>query len=179
MLNLQVSSLGALFRQLGGRAAKAERPPTDNDTVMHWPPTPAKVLASEERLAYKALAKALALEHPKGFLLAHVPVPKVVRVPARYSYREWLSRTGLLTVDFALCDAHGYVRAAVLLPLAEESGRLSRRRERLLRVLQAADVRILVWHRRWQTDEVGLSAALFPHRIGDALAPALPRFEDD
>lgn len=179
MLNLSLPSFTHMFRQLGFGGAKADPADLKSDTVMHWPPTPARVLRSEERLAHKALARALSLEHPKGFLLAHVPVPKLVRVPARNSYREWLSRTGLLTVDFALCDGHGYLRAAVLLPVADEQPRTTRRRERLIRVLQAADVRILIWHRRWQTDEVGLSAALFPHRVGEALAPRFRPEADD
>ncbi len=123
-----------------------------SDTVMHWPPTAARVLVSAERHAHKCIAQALALEHPKGFLLAHVPLHKLVRVPKQYSYREWLSRTGLLTVDFALCDEHGYVRSVVLLPIAADQPRHSRKRERLLRVLGATELAVTHWQREWQND---------------------------
>lgn len=170
MLNLPVAALGNLFKQLGGRSTSHTRPNPDADTVAHWPPTTAKVLASEERLAFKALAKALSLEHPKGYLLAHVPLPRLVRVSSRNSYREWLARAGSLTVDFALCDAHGYIRAAVLLPVGEDNARATRRRERLVRVLHAAGVHVLVWHRQWLSDESALCSALFPQSSMAVLA---------
>lgn len=134
-----------------------------SDTVMHWPPTPARVLVSAERHAHKCLAHALALEHPRGFLLAHVPLHKVVRVPKQYSYREWLSRTGLLTVDFALCDEHGYVRSVILMPVTEDQSRQSRKRERLLRVLGATELEVTLWDREWQNDPAErLRERLFP-----------------
>lgn len=124
-----------------------------SDTVMRWPPTPARVLASTERHAHKCLARVMAMELPKGFLLSHVPLHKLVRVPREHPYREWLSRTGLLTVDFALCDEHGVVRAVVLMPVASEQLRLERRRERLLRVLAATDLPVTLWERDWQSDD--------------------------
>ncbi|MBD4020351.1 hypothetical protein GUI04_15320, partial [Xanthomonas citri pv. citri] len=73
----------------------------------------------------------------------------------QYSYREWLSRTGLLTVDFALCDEHGYVRSVVLLPIAEDQVRHSRKRERLLRVLGATELAVTHWERDWQNETAG------------------------
>lgn len=162
MLNLQLPrAMGAWLNRLTGQ----DNGPTVelSDTVMHWPPTPARVLASAERHAHKAIAQALLLEHPKGFLLAHVPLHKLVRVPRQHSYREWLSRTGLLTVDFALCDEHGSVRSVVLMPLTDEQPRLTHRRERLLRVLSATELSIAQWQRDWQgEDAVRLRAALFP-----------------
>jgi hypothetical protein len=167
MLNLPLPSLGAMLRQLGLRPAQAKPRANAGDTVMHWPPKPARVLGSDERHAFKALARAMALEHPKGFLLSQVPVPKLVRVPARNSYREWLARTGLLTVDFALCDLHGYMRVAVLLPVAEDAPRAVHRRERLLRVLEAAEVPTLIWQREWQTEDAALLRALFPYRLNE------------
>ena len=121
------------------------------------------MLASAERHAHKCLARALTLEHPKGYLLAHVPLHKLVRVPLNQSYREWLSRTGLLTVDFALCDEHGVVRSIVLMPVSDDQLRLQRRRERLLRVLHATDLPIAEWDREWTNDAVErLRHKLFP-----------------
>lgn len=148
MLNLH---LPAWLSNLTGQSAQ-RRQVDASDTVMHWPPTAARVLVSSERHAHKSISHALALEHPKGFLLAHVPLHKLVRVPKQYSYREWLSRTGLLTVDFALCDEHGYVRSVVLLPVAEDQVRHSRKRERLLRVLGATELAVTHWERDWQND---------------------------
>lgn len=163
MLNIHLPhAVGAWLSRLTGQ--EREQVADHSDTVMHWPPTPARVLGGSERHAHKCIAKALALEHPKGFLLAHVPVYKLVRVPLHHSYREWLSRTGLLTVDFALCDEHGYVRSVVLMPLPDEQPRLLRRRERLLRVLGATTLPIMLWDRHIVTDEGGeqLQRLLFP-----------------
>lgn len=168
MLNLHLPrAVGAWLSSLTGQPAQPRR--TDaTDTVMHWPPTAARVLVSAERHAHKSLAQALALEHPKGFLLAHVPLYKLVRVPKQYSYREWLSRTGLLTADFALCDEHGYVRSVILLPVGDDETRQSRKRERLLRVLGATDLRVTLWEREWQNESSErLRAMLFPRTRAD------------
>jgi hypothetical protein len=159
MLNLHLPNwLSSLTGQ-----SKPRRQVDASDTVMHWPPTAARVLASSERHAHKSISQALALEHPRGFLLAHVPLHKLVKVPKQYSYREWLSRTGLLTVDFALCDEHGYVRSVVLLPVADDQQRQSRKRERLLRVLSATELSVTMWDREWQNDTAErLRDRLFP-----------------
>ncbi|MCE4537693.1 hypothetical protein LXT12_10575 [Pelomonas sp. P7] len=166
MLNLHLPrAVGAWLSRLTGQAES--RPADPADTVMHWPPTLARVLGSAERHAHKSLAQALALEHPKGFLLAQVPLHKLVRVPRHHSYREWLSRTGLLTVDFALCDEHGYARAVVLMPIADGQVRQARRRERLLKVLAATELSLATWEREWQNEEPArLRATLFPKSRG-------------
>lgn len=168
MLNLQLPrAVGAWLGRLTGQERAASPSGALGDTVALWPPTPAQVLASTERHAHKHLVQALALEHPKGFLLAHVPLYKLVRVP-RGSYREWLSRTGLLTVDFALCDEHGYVRSVVLMPLREEQQqRLTHKRQRLLRVLGATDLPVVQWDRELLGDDAEqLRRTLFPKPHG-------------
>ena len=166
MLNIHLPrAVGAWLNHLTGQSGT--RRVDASDTVMHWPPTPARLLVSAERHAYKSISQALALEHPKGYLLAHVPLHKLVRVPRQYSYREWLSRTGLLTVDFALCDEHGYVRSVVLLPIADDQPRLVRKRDRLLRVLGATELTVTPWDRAWQTEDGSrLRALLFPRQHG-------------
>ncbi|MBL8275729.1 MAG: hypothetical protein JNL93_03450 [Pelomonas sp.] len=167
MLNLHLPrAVGAWLNSLTGQ--RPARRVDAADTVMHWPPTAARVLVSSERHAHKCLAQALALEHPKGFLLAHVPLHKLVRVPKQYSYREWLSRTGLLTADFALCDEHGYVRAVLLMPVADDQARQSRKRDRLLRVLEATDLKVTLWDREWQNEAPErLRQILFPRVRAD------------
>ncbi|WP_156391722.1 MULTISPECIES: hypothetical protein [unclassified Roseateles] len=166
MLNLHLSSaFGAWLNRLTGQGNAAGAAEL-SDTVVRWPPTPARMLASAERHAHKHIAQALALEHPKGFLLAHVPLHKLVRVPA-HSYREWLSRTGLLTVDFALCDEHGVVRSVVLMPIADDQLRHLRKRERLLRVLAATELPVTTWDREWQNGAADqLRGTLFPKLRG-------------
>jgi len=162
MLNLHLPrAVGAWLSSLTGQGPA--RRVDAADTVMHWPPTPARVLVSAERHAHKCLAQALALEHPKGFLLAHVPLHKLVRVPRQYSYREWLSRTGLLTADFALCDEHGYARSVILMPVVEDQPRQSRKRERLMRVLGATELQVTQWNREWQNEA--------SHRLREILFP--------
>ena len=166
MLNLHLPhAMSAWLSRLTGQS---DAPPVaTSDTVMRWPPTAARVLASAERHAHKSITQALALEHPKGFLLAHLPLHKLVRVPLNQSYREWLSRTGLLTVDFALCDEHGVVRAVVLLPVASDQLRHTRKRERLLRVLEATELAISHWDREWQSEDAErLRGRLFPRQRG-------------
>lgn len=167
MLNLHLPrAVGAWLTRLTGQ--DGDHRPDPADTVMRWPPTAARVMASTERHAHKSIAKALALEHPKGFLLAHVPLHKLVRVPLNHSYREWLSRTGLLTVDFALCDEHGYVRSVVVMPLQGDQPRHTRKRERLMRVLDATELPVTEWDREWQSEDDGirLRATLFPKPRG-------------
>ena len=162
MLNLHLPrAVGAWLSSL--RKTSPPRPAEAADTVMHWPPTPARVLVSSERHAYKSLAQALALEHPKGFLLAHVPLHKLVRVQRQDAYREWLSRTGLLTADFALCDEHGYVRSVILMPVPDHQSRPARKRERLTRVLAATELQVTLWDRAWQAETPErLQQILFP-----------------
>ena len=177
MLNLHLPhALGAWLHRLTGQDGALHSEMTD--TVMRWPPTPARVLASAERHAHKSLAQALALAHPKGFLLAHVPLHRLVRVPLNHSYREWLSRTGLLTVDFALCDEHGVVRSVVLMPLADEQPRHARKRERLLRVLAATELPVTQWDREWQSEDgARLRALLFPKPRGAGYFSDTPHAE--
>lgn len=151
MLNLHLlRSVGAWLSRVTqlARARDGAAPP---DSALRWPPSPALVLASSERHAHEGLRDALALEHPKGFLLSHVPLHKLVRVPPKHPYREWLMRTARLTVDFALLDQHGYARAVVLMPVARDQPRQVRRRGRLLRMLRATRMPMMVWERDCQS----------------------------
>lgn len=62
--------------------------PDLTDTVVRWPATPARVRASAERHACNGIVRALALEHAKGYLLAHEPPHKPVHAPRQHPYRE-------------------------------------------------------------------------------------------
>ncbi len=111
------------------------------DTVADWPPTATRVLTAPERQAYETLVKAL----PGHVVLAQVPLSRFIRVPTRYSYGEWLSRVGQLSVDLLVCDKATSVLAVVEVRGAQESPRSLQRHQRLTRVLKAAGVRVLVW----------------------------------
>lgn len=153
MLNLHFRrSIGGWLNRLTQLAFARDRaaPP---DAALRWPPGPACVLASGERHAHQGLSQALALEHPKGFVLSHVPLHKLMRVPPKHPYRDWLLRTGRLTVDFALLDQHGYTRVVVLMPVARDQPRQLRRRRRLLRWLRATGMPMMVWGRDCQGAE--------------------------
>jgi len=141
--------------------------PEQGDTVSNWPPAPGKVLSGAERLVHTALEGALRAVHPQGYLFAHVPLPRLVRVPSRRSYKDWLARTGHLSADFVLCDANSRTLAVVMIAAFHESPRGQRRRQRLLRVLQAAGVRVVEWKPGWQPEPKALRDALF-----SAAAPA-------
>ncbi len=164
MSNLHLpSALSAWLNRLTRQTPPPSVEPVD--TVMQWPPEAARVLVSAERHAHRSIAQALALQHPKGFLLAHVPLFKLVRVPGQHSYREWLGRAGMLTVDFLLCDEHGYGRAAVLLPLGDDQPRHIRKRDRLMRVLAATELAVTEWDRD--------CAQLTPEQLAAHLMPAV------
>lgn len=134
---------------------------TESDTIASWPPAPGKVLSGAERLIHAALESALRATHPQGFLFAHVPLPRLVRVPSRRSYKDWLSRTGHLSADFVLCDAESRTLAVVMMANFQESPRGQRRRERLLRVLQAAGIQVIEWQIGWQPSRKALCDTLF------------------
>ena len=106
-LNLPAPSAPGSTTSPSARSGHADA----TDTVLLWPPPPTR--AGQRRTHRPQAPQVLALEHPKGYLLTHVPLFKVVKGAKQHSYREWLSRTGLLTVDFVLCDEHGYVRSVV------------------------------------------------------------------
>lgn len=143
--------LAALLPGLAPRASD-ER----HDTVADWPPVPARLLSAPERLAQGILAQAL----PDCQLYAHVPLYRLVRVPNRRSYNEWLSRITTLSADFAICDRSSQVIGAVLLCPREETPRGEQRRERLARVLRAAGLEVVHWEAGWQPHQNELRKAL-------------------
>jgi hypothetical protein len=125
-------------------AQRDEAHATDGlDTVAAWPPQATRVLTTAEREVYDLLRSAL----PAHMVLAQVPIQRFIKVPTRNSYAEWLRRVGQLSVDLVVCDRHSQVIAIVEVQAADEpvSGRVQRRRERLLRVLKAAEIPVHVW----------------------------------
>ncbi len=127
-----------------------------DDTVAAWPPVPARLLNAPERLAQGQLLQAL----PDCQVFVHLPLARLVRVPNRRSYNEWLSRISGLSADFAVCDRTSQVIACVLLCPREESPRAKLRRERLARVLRAAGLNVLEWQPGWVPHENELRQAL-------------------
>ncbi len=138
-----------------------EPTPLGADTVSNWPPEAGKVLSGPERLAYAALSSALHTAHPQGFLLAHVPLPRLVRVPSRRSYKDWLARTGHLSADFVLCDPTSLPLVVVQMAAVRDSSRGRRRNDRLQRVLEAAGIRLVSWAVGWSPDPPTLRSTLF------------------
>lgn len=113
------------------------------DTIAAWPPQATRVLTTAERQVYDLLRNAL----PAHMILAQVPLQRFIKVPTRNSYTEWLRRVGHLSADFVICDRHSQVIAVVELRSDEQplSGRASRRRDRLLKVLSAAQIPTHQW----------------------------------
>jgi hypothetical protein len=112
------------------------------DTVTAWPPQATRVLTTAEREAYDLLRAAL----PAHMVLAQVPLQRFIKVPTRNSYSEWLRRAGHLSADLIVCDRHSQVVAVVEVHGSEPlSERAERRRERLVRVLKAADIPVHIW----------------------------------
>jgi hypothetical protein len=111
------------------------------DTVADWPPEATRILTNHERRAYETLRQAL----PNHIILAQVPLARFIRVPTRYSYGEWLSRVGQLSVDLLVCDPATQVLAVIEVRGANESARSQQRHQRMVRVLKAAGLRVVVW----------------------------------
>lgn len=113
------------------------------DTVAAWPPQATRVLTTPERQVYDLLRNAL----PAHMILAQVPLQRFIKVPTRNSYAEWLRRVGQLSADFVICDRHSQVIAIVELRTGEEqpSSRAQRRHDRLLKVLEAAQIPVHQW----------------------------------
>lgn len=140
------------------------RPPQGrrrDDTVAEWPPVPARLLNAPERLAQAHLRQAL----PDCQLFVHLPLARLVRVPNRRSYNEWLSRTAGLSADFAICDRSSQLLACVLLCPRQDSPRGLARRARLARVLRAAGVPVLEWPAGWvpHASELRQALGMGPH----------------
>ena len=141
-----------------GLHALRQRPHREADTVQAWPPEATRVLPRPERMAHTALVAAL----PECWIWPHVPLPHLVRVPSRRSYAEWIARIGHLSVDFAVCDRSSLLLGVVLMPLTSDSSRALRRRTRLVRVLEAAGVRVVEWHASRLDSVSAVRAALLP-----------------
>lgn len=112
------------------------------DTLAAWEPQATRVLTAAECQAFNVLARA----YPQHVILAQVPIARFLRVPTRYSYREWLRRVGNQCADLVLCDPRSQVLAVVSV---REAGPLSegslKRHARMTRVLHAADIPLYTW----------------------------------
>jgi hypothetical protein len=148
-----------LWQRLRGRASGPAQ--SDADTVMAWPPRPARLLSGDERLVHPALEGALHVQHPQGFVFAHVPLSRLVRVPARRSHKDWLARTAHVSADFVLCDASSRPLVVVMLTRETDSDGRQRRRERVLRICEAAGIRLLEWPAGWKPEPRTLRELLF------------------
>ncbi|MBB5203475.1 hypothetical protein HNQ51_000768 [Inhella inkyongensis] len=144
------------FQRLGQQLRPLVRAHANEDTVAAWPPVAARLLNAPERLAHSVLQQAL----PDCQLFVHVPLARLVRVPNRRSYNEWLSRISGLSADFAICDRSSQVIGTVLLSPREETPRGKLRRERLARVLRAAGLQVVEWQVGWQPHQNELRQAL-------------------
>ena len=111
------------------------------DTVTGWPPQPARVLSTQERLAYGVLARAL----PGHMVLAQVPLARFLNVPRRNSYADWLHRIGNQCADFVVCDMAAQVIAVVELQGPQPDERQRKRLTRIQRTLTAARIPLHLW----------------------------------
>jgi len=155
----------------GAAGQRAETNPTDNlDTVAAWAPQATRVLTTAERKAYDTLRMAL----PAHTILAQVPLARFIKVPTRNSYAEWLRRVGHLCADLVVCDRHAQVIAVVEIYPANEQPdpRVLKRRNRLARVLKAAEIPLHVWPEEALPSVNAAREALAP--AAEEVAPAVP-----
>jgi hypothetical protein len=113
------------------------------DTLVAWPPSATRVLAQGERDAYELLRAAL----PAHMVLAQVPLHRFIKVPTRNSYSEWMRRVGRQHADLLVCDHHSQVLAAIEVIRDDDApgGRAQQRRDRMIRVLSAAQIPVHIW----------------------------------
>jgi hypothetical protein len=99
-------------------------------------------LTTGEREAFDVLRRAF----PHHLVMAQVPLARFLRVPTRYSYKEWLRRIGHQCADLVLCDATTQVVAVVAVRAAKpQTERGLKRHARLAKVLKAAEIPLHLW----------------------------------
>jgi Protein of unknown function (DUF2726) len=127
--------------QAGARSAK--QPLQNLDTVQAWPPTAARVLAPSILQAHRVLQ----LAFPEHIIFSQISLSRFLRVPTRNSYAEWMRRVGGLCVDLLVCNAASQVVAVVEIrqPHGCQNEKLTRRQQRMDRVLEAAGIPVHVW----------------------------------
>lgn len=127
--------------QAGARSAK--QPLQNLDTVDAWLPTSACVLTPSILQAHKVLQ----LAFPEHIIFSQISLSRFLRVPTRNSYAEWMRRVGGLCVDLLVCDADSHVVAVVEIrqPHGCQNEKLTRRQQRMDRVLEAASIPVHVW----------------------------------
>jgi Protein of unknown function (DUF2726) len=153
--------LTLLWMRVRGRARQKqlERDSRDHlDTVAAWPPQAVRVLTISERQAYDLLRRAL----PGFLVLAQVPLSRFLRVPTRNSYTDWIQRVGLISADLLLCDSGSRVLAVIDVRAVGETPRAGRRHQRMVRVLQAAGIRVITWQEGHLPSLAEARAALAP-----------------
>jgi hypothetical protein len=133
---------------LGLKAWKAPRavalppPAMSLDTLTSWQPQATRLLTTGEREAFDVLRRAF----PRHVVMAQVPLARFLRVPTRYSYKEWLQRVGHQCADLVLCDATTQVIAVVAVRTSRpQTERAIRRQARLAKVLKAAEIPLHLW----------------------------------
>jgi len=127
--------------QAGSRSAK--QPLQNLDTVQAWPPTAACVLTPSILQAHHVLQMAF----PEHIIFSQISLSRFIRVPTRNSYAEWMRRVGGLCVDLLVCNAESQVVAVVEIrqPHGCQNEKLTRRQQRMDRVLEAAGIPVHVW----------------------------------
>lgn len=130
------------------------------DTLTGWAPQATRLLSLPERNAHDTLCRAL----PGHLVFAQVPLARFLKVPTRNSYGEWLRRIGSHCADLVVADSLSRVVAVIELRRpVHTSERARRRHDRLSRILQAADIELLIWDEN-ALPTVGEVVALFTPR---------------
>ncbi len=144
-----VAVLGAVVLLLWRRSTRAaamapgaEAAAAPLDTLTSWQPQATRLLTIGERQAYAVLIRAF----PRHIVMAQVPLARFLRVPTRYSYREWLRRIGNQCADLVICDDTTQVVAVVAVRTARpQSDRALKRHARLAKVLAASEIPLHLW----------------------------------
>jgi hypothetical protein len=98
-------------------------------------------LSTPERNAHDLLTQAL----PGYMIFGQVPLSRFIKVPTRYSYSQWLRRVGSHCVDLAVADPLSRVVAVIEVRSANSTDKAQRRRARVVRVLETANIPIFEW----------------------------------
>ncbi len=122
----------------------------------HWPFVPRPLMSGPEQLLFRRLIEAL----PECYVLAHVPLARLLDVKEGEADREWRNLIADKILDFAVCGQDSTIVAAVELSESSEKG-LERRQadETRDKALVDAGIKLLRWSTSALPDGAAIKAA--------------------
>lgn len=125
-------------------------------TTPKFSPQAVRVLTVAERQAHTLLRQAM----PGYLVLAQVPLSRFLRVDSRHT--QWVQQVSGMSADLLLCDSGSRVLVVVDLKSASPTENITKRHERMARLLRAAGIRVVSWPDYALPDVAAIRAQLVP-----------------